>query len=150
MFNTAVAPFDDVRVRMGLDAVEQPGTSHRGPRRHRHLAAGHAVVLPGQPVLVRRKRPTPSRVRLRSRHGAAQEYVNDPARSDGKAVGEPIDVELSCPPDPTLIAAMQVIEQVWSRRDLVNVSLTQFDQQTHINNAINDAAPQAHCWRWSR
>ena len=29
-----------------------------------------------------------------------REYVDGPARSDGKAPGEPIDVELSCPPDP--------------------------------------------------
>jgi peptide/nickel transport system substrate-binding protein len=77
-----------------------------------------------------------------------QEYVDDPARSDGKAVGELIDVELSCPPDPTLIAAMQVIEQVWTQSGLVNVSLTNFDQQTHINNALSDQH-RAHCWRWS-
>jgi len=76
------------------------------------------------------------------------EYVNDPERSDGKAVGEKIDVELSCPPDPTLIAAMQVIEQVWSQTELVNVELTQFDQQTHINRAITDEH-NAHCWRFS-
>ena len=83
-----------------------------------------------------------------------QEYVDDPTRSDGKAVGENIDVELSCPPDPTLIAAMQVIEEVWTGSELVNVSLTNFDQQTHINNALG-APPDfigthgAHCWRWS-
>ena len=64
------------------------------------------------------------------------EYVDDPERSDGKAAGEPIDVELSCPPDPTLIAAMQVLEQVWTQSGLVNVTLTNFDQQTHINNAL--------------
>jgi len=54
---------------------------------------------------------------------------------------------LSCPPDPTLIAAMQVLEQVWSGTELVNVSLTQFDQATHINNALTDIH-KAHCWRW--
>jgi len=75
-------------------------------------------------------------------------YIDDPARSDGKAPGEKIDVELSCPRDPTLIAAMQVIEQVWSGSELVNVSLTQFDQATHINNAIADSH-KAPCWRWS-
>jgi ABC-type transport system substrate-binding protein len=70
-----------------------------------------------------------------------------PERSDGKAPGEKIDVELSCPPDPTLIAAMQVLEQVWTGSELVNVTLTQFDQATHINNAVSDTH-QAHCWRW--
>jgi peptide/nickel transport system substrate-binding protein len=81
-------------------------------------------------------------------------YINDPARSDGKAAGEKIDVELSCPPDPTLIAAMQVIEQTWTASELVNVSLTNFDQQTHINNALGAdngfvGTHKAHCWRWS-
>jgi peptide/nickel transport system substrate-binding protein len=40
-----------------------------------------------------------------------------------------------------------VLEQVWAGSGLVNVSLTQFDQATHINNAISDAH-RAHCWRW--
>ncbi len=31
---------------------------------------------------------------------------------------------------------MQVIEEVWTGSELVNVSLTNFDQQTHINNAL--------------
>jgi peptide/nickel transport system substrate-binding protein len=77
-----------------------------------------------------------------------QEYIDDPARSDGKAAGDKIDVELSCPPDPTLIAAMQVIEQVWAGSEQVNVTLTQFDQSTHINNAFTEDTHQAHCWRW--
>jgi peptide/nickel transport system substrate-binding protein len=83
-----------------------------------------------------------------------QEYIDDPARSDGKSPGEPVDIELSCPPDPTLIAAMQVLEQLWSQSGLVNVTLTNFDQQTHINNALG-APPDftgthgAHCWRFS-
>ena len=32
--------------------------------------------------------------------------------------------------------------------ELVNVELTQFDQQTHINRAITDEH-NAHCWRFS-
>ncbi len=39
---------------------------------------------------------------------------------------------------------MQVLEQVWSGSEQVNVSLTQFDQATHINNALSDqTAPTA-------
>ena len=76
-----------------------------------------------------------------------QEYVDDPSRSDGRAPGEKIVVELSCPPDPTLVAAMQVIQQVWTGSELVDLTLTQFDQATHINNAISDEH-RAHCWRW--
>jgi peptide/nickel transport system substrate-binding protein len=83
-----------------------------------------------------------------------QEYLDDPERSDGLPVGTSISVELSCPPDPSLLAAMQVTEQLWTQSGLVEVELTNFDQQTHINNALG-APPEflgthgVHCWRWS-
>lgn len=76
-----------------------------------------------------------------------QGYIDDPARSDGKAAGEKMDIELSCPPDPTLIAAMQVLQQVWEGTGQMNITLTQYDQATHINNGVNDLT-SAHCWRW--
>ncbi|MEM7274574.1 MAG: hypothetical protein AAF547_15920, partial [Actinomycetota bacterium] len=83
-----------------------------------------------------------------------QEYIDDPDRSDGLAPGTPIEVELSCPPDPTLIAAMQVLEQTWSGSGLANVTLTNFDQQTHIGIALGSengfvGDHGAHCWRFS-
>ncbi len=51
MYNTAIAPFDDVARPPGPHQDEQPGERHRGARRHRHLAADHPVVLLGQPVV---------------------------------------------------------------------------------------------------
>ena len=82
-----------------------------------------------------------------------QEYLDDPERSDGKAVGEKIDVDLSCPPDPTLIAAMSVLEQLWTGTGMVNVTLLNTDQATHINTALGMGNGfmgdhGAHCWRW--
>ncbi len=148
MFNTAVAPYDDVRVRRGLtlmnnqDAVIEAlgGTGISLP-----TTQWFSADSPWYSEAVAAAWPE-----FNFDEGVASltEYINDPARSDGKGVGEPIDVELSCPPDPTLIAAMQVLEQVWSGSGLVNVTLTQFDQATHINNALTDVH-QAHCWRWS-
>ena len=81
-----------------------------------------------------------------------KEYVDDPTRSDGKAVGESISTELSCPPDPTLIAAMQVLEQTWTASGLVDVELTNYDQQTHIGYALGGdngfvGSHTTHCWR---
>ncbi|MCP3937858.1 MAG: hypothetical protein GY708_21125, partial [Actinomycetia bacterium] len=83
-----------------------------------------------------------------------QDYLDDAERTDGKAVGEPLDVELSCPPDPSLIAAMQVFEQVMTASGVVNVTITQFDQATHINTALGRengfvGEHKIHCWRWS-
>jgi peptide/nickel transport system substrate-binding protein len=147
MFNTQVPPFDDVRVRLGLN--------HLNDQTRVIEALGGAGI--SDPVTQWFSKDSPwyteeaaavyPEFDFEVGTGLLQEYIDDPARSDGKGAGEPIDVELSCPPDPTLIAAMQVLEQVWSGSGLVNVTLTQFDQATHINNAIADQH-RAHCWRW--
>ena len=147
MFNTAVPPFDDVRVRRGLNHLNDQETV---------IAAlgGEGISLQNtqwfsadSPFWTQEAADAYPVFDYEVGTGFLQEYIDDPARSDGKAPGEKIDVELSCPPDPTLIAAMQVLEQVWSGSGLVNVNLTQFDQATHINNAIADEH-RAHCWRW--
>ena len=147
MYNTAVAPFDDVRVRLGLNHLND---------QERVIAAlgADGISLPStqwfskdSPWWTQAAADSYPLFDFEGGKALLQEYIDDPARSDGKAPGEKIDVELSCPPDPTLIAAMQVIEQVWSGSELVKVSLTQFDQATHINKALSDAH-EAHCWRW--
>jgi peptide/nickel transport system substrate-binding protein len=147
MYNTAIPPYDDVRVRKGLSSMND---------QERVIAAlgGEGISIPTtqffsnqSPWWTQEAADAYTTFDFEGGVALLQEYIADPARSDGKAPGEPIDVELSCPPDPTLIAAMQVIEQVWTGSGLVNVSLTQFDQATHINNALSDVH-KAHCWRW--
>ncbi len=154
MFNVAVAPFDDLRVRTGLTLMnDQAGVIE--------ALGGTGISLPStqwfsadSPWWSQKAADAWPSFDFEAGKASLQEYIDDPARSDGKAAGEPIDVELSCPPDPTLIAAMQVIEQVWTGSGLANVTLTNFDQQTHINNALGAdngfvGVHQAHCWRWS-
>ncbi len=154
MYNTAVPPLDDVRVRNGLtmmnnqeavieslggSGISLPATQWFSPDSPWYSEAAAAAY------------PT---FDLEGGAARLQEYIDDPDRSDGKAAGEKIEVELSCPPDPTLIAAMGVIEAAWTASGLVDVNLTNYDQQTHINNAIGsppdfEGVHQAHCWRWS-
>jgi peptide/nickel transport system substrate-binding protein len=147
MYNTALAPYDDVRVRSGLQHMNDQ-------ERVIEALGGTGISLPTTQFFsadsvwwTQEAADAYKTFDFETGRALLQEYVDDPARSDGKAPGEKIDVELSCPPDPTLIAAMQVLEQVWTGSELVNVTLTQFDQATHINNAVSDVH-QAHCWRW--
>ncbi len=154
MFNVAVAPFDDLRVRMGLTLMNDQSAVIEA-------LGGTGISLPStqwfspdSPWWSQKAADAWPTFDFEAGKAMLQEYVDDAERSDGKAAGEPIDVELSCPPDPTLIAAMQVLEQVWSGSELANVTLTNFDQQTHINNALGAdngfiGVHQAHCWRWS-
>ena len=148
MFNTALPPYDDVRVRRGLILMNNQEAvieALGGTGISQQTTQWFSADSPWYSQAVADAWPD---FDFDAGVASITEYINDPARSDGKAPGEPIDVELSCPPDPTLIAAMQVVEQVWSGSGVVNVNLTQFDQATHINNALTDIH-QAHCWRWS-
>ena len=149
-YNTARPPFDDVRVRRGLNKmIDQNnvikalgGDWHRRARR----PSGSHLDYPYWS-----KEAADAFLTFDFEGGKAllQEYVDDPNRSDGKSVGDKIDVPLQCPPDPTLIAAMQVIQQVWVASELVNVDLTQFDQPTHVKMALDLDDTGAHCWRMS-
>ena len=146
-FNTEQIPFDDARVRTGLIYMNNQENVIEA-------LGGAGISLPtsqffsaDSPWWTQEAEDAYKKFDFEAGRALIQEYVDDPARSDGKAPGEKIDVELSCPPDPTLIAAMQVAEQVWTGSELVNVTLTQFDQATHINTAVSDVH-HAHCWRW--
>jgi peptide/nickel transport system substrate-binding protein len=146
-YNTAKAPFDDQRVRKGLTYMNNQEAVIEA-------LGGTGISLPttqwfsqDSPWWTQEAADAYPAFDFEAGKALLQEYIDDPARSDGKSPGDKIDVELSCPPDPTLIAAMQVLEQVWSGSELVNVNLTQFDQATHINNALSDQTA-AHCWRF--
>ncbi len=154
MFNVALAPYDDVRVRKGLVMMNAQDQVIAALGGEGISDPGTQWFSPDSPWYSQKVADAWPKFDFEGGKALLQEYVDDPARSDGKAAGEQIDVELSCPPDPTLIAAMQVIEQAWTASGLVNVNLTNFDQQTHINNALG-APPDfigthgAHCWRFS-
>ena len=146
-YNTLVPPLDDVRVRRGLNQMIDQETAIEALGDAGISTPSTQWFSPDDPFWTQEAADTYLAFDFPSGSASVQEYVDDPARSDGKAPGDPIDVTLSCPPDPTLIAYMQVIEQVWNGSGLVNVELTSFDQATHINNALTDQH-EAHCWRF--
>ncbi|MCP3910605.1 MAG: ABC transporter substrate-binding protein [Actinomycetia bacterium] len=154
MFNVLIPPFDDVRVRRGLTHMNSQDNVIEA-------LGGTGISLPGtqwfspdSPWYSETAAAAWPQFDFDAGVASLQEYIDDPERSDGKAAGDPIDAELSCPADPTLIAAMQVLEQTWGGSGLVNVELTNYDQQTHINYALGAengfvGSHTTHCWRVS-
>ncbi|MGH1492217.1 MAG: ABC transporter substrate-binding protein [Acidimicrobiales bacterium] len=154
MFNVLVPPFDDVRVRRGL-------TQMNSQENVIEALGGTGISLPAtqwfspdSPWYSEKAAAAWPKFDFEAGKATLQTYIDDPARSDGKAVGEPIEAELSCPPDPTLIAAMQVLDQTWSGSGLVETNMTNYDQQTHINYALGAengfvGEHTTHCWRVS-
>lgn len=153
MYNLEVAPLDDVRVRRGLTMLNSQENVIKALGGEGISDPGTQWFSPDDPYYSEAAAEAWPQFDFEGGVALLQEYVDDPERSDGKEAGQSIDLELSCPPDPSLIAAMQVIEQTWTASELVNVELTNFDQQTHIENALALSGDfvgtnQATCWRW--
>ncbi len=62
-------------------------------------------------------------------------YTNDPARSDGRAPGEPVSIEFRCPPDPSLIELSQMYQALW-RGVGYDVRLRQMESAAGIQAAL--------------
>jgi peptide/nickel transport system substrate-binding protein len=145
IFNTARPPVDDVRVRRGLAfAVDQEALI---------VVLGGEGITPPQSQFFSPDSPwfssavddiwptyDPDRALE-----YLDDYVNDPDRSDGKAVGEPISVEFNCPPDPTLIEISQAYQAYWADVG-VQVTLNAVEQAPHIQNALSGDY-MINCWR---
>jgi peptide/nickel transport system substrate-binding protein len=153
-FNAQVPPYDDVRVRRGLilaqnqEAVIEAlgGAGISSP-----VTQFFSVDSPWWSQAVADAYPN---FDFDAGVALLQEYVDDPSRSDGKAAGEKIQVDLACPMDPTLVAATSVSGQLWTATGLVDVDIdTANDQQTHINVSLGIGngflgEHGAHCWRY--
>lgn len=146
-FNTKKAPYDDVRVRQGLNMANNQAAVIVALGGEGISDPATQWFSPDSPWYSEKAAEAYPKYDIAAATAKLKEYIDDPERSDGLAVGSNIQVELSCPPDPTLIAAMQVVSEGWKATGLVDVELTQFDQATHINKGISDDTA-AHCWRW--
>jgi len=154
IFNVLVPPVDDVRVRLALahginqsDLIEILGGGGITPEQTQYYS-------PDSPWFSQAVDDAFPKFDADLASEILGEYVNDPARSDGKAPGSPVAVEFNCPPDPSLIELAQAYQAFWGSIG-VEVGLNQVEQAPHIQNAIGspDSDPpfagsyMINCWR---
>ncbi|MBK5222466.1 MAG: hypothetical protein JJE52_06260 [Acidimicrobiia bacterium] len=139
VLNTLRPPLDDVRIRLALsyandqDAAAQvrgglvpPSMGFFSPDSPWYSAD----VLPA--YIGSGARDVDEARRL------VQEYVEDPNRSDGRAPGDPVTVPYQCQPDPALMEAAQLIQQLYGEVG-IELELEQLDQATMIQNVVGTA-----------
>jgi peptide/nickel transport system substrate-binding protein len=145
IFNTTKPPLDDIRVRKALVLASDQDQVIE--------VQGGTGVVPPSTQLFNKKDPYYSKEVADAWPGydpdearkSLDEYVNDPDRSDGKAVGEPVSFRYDCLPDPVLVDLAQIYQSFW--QDIgVKVELRQVEQATHVSEAISGDF-QAKCFR---
>ncbi len=67
-----------------------------------------------------------------------EEYVNDPERSDGKAVGEPISFAFNTTNDSFNVETNQLVASMWedSFGELIDVAITPIEQGQYVGLAV--------------
>ncbi len=155
IYNTLEPPTDDVRVRRGLSSARNPESTAAittsnlsGVNEIRHgyfssssswyseeAGAGYAFYD------------------VEAARADFDSYVNDPNRSDGKAVGEPISFTYECNSEPQNLLLAQLFQQEWG--DLgVEVDIATHEQSTFVTKVIGSPADDpafkgdfnATCW----
>lgn len=145
VFNTRRPPVDDARVRRSLAYALDPEALVD--------VLGGRGITPVQTQYFNQESPWYS-----ERVAAAwpqndvqrsvellQEYMNDPQRSDGRAVGEPVSIELLCLPDQSLNDLAQMYQSFW-RSVGYDVRLRQVEQATQVQSVIAGDY-MTSCWR---
>ena len=134
-FNTSRPPFDDVRVRralaLALDQealIEVLGGTGLTPPSTQFFGPEDAFYSEEAAEAWPTNRPDEA-------HELYDEYINDPARSDGKAVGEPVSFTYTCPPDPSLNELSQLYQSFWNGLGM-DVQLEQVEQAAYTQQAI--------------
>jgi peptide/nickel transport system substrate-binding protein len=145
IFNTSRAPFDDVRVRRALayaldqdQLVEVLGGTGLTPPHTQYFAESSPWYSEAAAEAWPTNDPAQAQQLL-------DEYVNDPARSDGEPGGSPVSFQFDCPPDPGLIELSQLYQAFWQMVG-AEVKLKQVEQATHISQGLSGDF-DAKCWR---
>ena len=132
-FNNSTAPTDDVRVRQALawatnkeDIMAAIGGGE--PRNQYYVPESEwyseeaAEITPGYDTAQAQE--------------LLDEYVNDPARSDGKAAGAPLAIDISIVQGAVTMESIAAVTQQQWQEIGVEVTITPKDQSTLIGDAI--------------
>ncbi len=134
-FNTARPPFDDLRVRkalalaldqealievLGGSGLTPPSTQFFGPDDPFWSEEAAEAWPSNDPAQAQE---------------LYDEYINDPSRSDGKAVGEPISFTYTCPPDPSLNELSQLYQSFWTALGM-EVELEAVEQAAYTQQVV--------------
>ena len=67
-----------------------------------------------------------------------QEYIDDPERSDGKAVGDPISFNFNNTNDPFNVETNQLVLSMWEDAfgDLIDITIEPIEQGEYVNLAV--------------
>jgi peptide/nickel transport system substrate-binding protein len=134
--NTSRPPFDDVRVRQALaHAMDQEALIE--------VLGGKGVTpvqtqffSPDSPYYSESLEESYPEYDVEKAQELYDEYVNDPERSDGKAVGEPISFTFTCPPDPSLNELSQLYQAFFNVLG-AEVELEQKEQAAWIQDMLS-------------
>ncbi|WP_156412662.1 ABC transporter substrate-binding protein [Pseudohongiella spirulinae] len=147
IFNAHRPPVDDYRVRQALAwavdpeaLVEVLGGRGISPVQTQYFNEDSVWYSP------RVAAAWPQKDQQRARE-LVSEYINDPQRSDGLAVGEPIALELMCLPEQSLVDLAQMYQALWNAVGF-DVRLRQVEQATQIQSVISGDY-MTTCWRTS-
>jgi peptide/nickel transport system substrate-binding protein len=147
LLNNSKAPTDDVRVRRALAystdkaavlAADGTPTKYQLPRTQ--------FFAPESPWYSKKIEDLAPKLDVAKAKASLAEYVNDPTRSDKKAVGAPVTIELSYRPQANQIAQVQIAQAQWSGIG-IDVKLVIGQEATFISE-ITKGNFQAAWFQW--
>jgi peptide/nickel transport system substrate-binding protein len=151
IYNTAVPPTDDVRVRRAIahalnqdELIAVLGGTGISP-------AAHGLFTQESPWYVDELEDAWPSEDLERAQEYLDDYIDDPDRSDGESPGSPVSFAVDTPPDPSLLETAAVYQAQLERIGL-QVDVNTVEQAVHIQQAIGEPPEfigdfQAKFWR---